>query len=411
MKSELNLDVLTETIDDLSIGIGIFHVDDINDLESLRYIFMNKVVLYEMRKTREEVFGKRIIEVAPEAYAHEVGLQVIETYRKVAVEKESINLGVVEYSNEMVAGKYECSVHHIVDHYIYVMLRNVTELEETKNQLAEINKNLEKIVEERTKELKHSEEELKEANEHLEERVKERTALLELKNKELSQFAYVASHDLQEPLRTIRSFIQLLEEDISGKLTEKEQKYFHFITEASSRMSELINALLEYSKIGRKKTLTAINCNEILHFIQEDLQNVIEQSQTQIHLDSLPSIIALETEIRLLFQNLISNAIKFSREGVHPQIWITAEENQDGWTFRIKDNGIGIDPKHQEQIFTIFNRLHTRDVYEGTGIGLAHCQKIIDLHQGKIWVESELGQGSTFCFSIPKLTQNTLINE
>ena len=157
--------------------------------------------------------------------------------------------------------------------------------------------------------------------------------------------------------------------------------------------------------------MTAINCNEILHFIQEDLQNVIEQSQTQIHLDSLPSIIALETEIRLLFQNLISNAIKFSREGVHPQIWITAEENQDGWTFRIKDNGIGIDPKHQEQIFTIFNRLHTRDVYEGTGIGLAHCQKIIDLHQGKIWVESELGQGSTFCFSIPKLTQNTLINE
>ncbi len=138
----LSLDLLIKTFDDLSIGVGIFQIPDINDLESIRYVFMNKMLLYEMRKTKEEVFGKRIIEVAPEAYQHEVGVQVIETYFKVVAEGGSINLGLVEYSNDMVAGTYECSAHHIQDNLIYVMLRNVTEIEQIKNELELKNKKL-----------------------------------------------------------------------------------------------------------------------------------------------------------------------------------------------------------------------------------------------------------------------------
>lgn len=169
MSDLINLEILSKTFDDLPVGVGIFKVHDLKDIKSIQYIFMNKIVLYEMRKTKEEVFGKRIIEVAPEAYEHEGGLLVMETYRRIAEEGGSINLGQVEYSNHMVAGTYECSVHHIQDNYVYVMLRNVTELEQTKNEL-------------------------------------------ELKNKELSQFAFMVSHDLKEPLNTVLSFANLINE-------------------------------------------------------------------------------------------------------------------------------------------------------------------------------------------------------
>ena len=168
MKDLLNLEILTKTMDDLPVGIGIFQVQDPNDLKSIRYIFMNKIILHEMRKKREEVFGKLIIEVAPEAYAHEVGLKVIETYRNIAVDGGSVNLGTVEYSNEEVAGIYECSVHHIQDNYVYVMLRNVTELDQSRKELAEINRNLEKMVQQRTAEVEQSKKELAHINRNLE---------------------------------------------------------------------------------------------------------------------------------------------------------------------------------------------------------------------------------------------------
>jgi len=358
MKDLLNLEILTKTFDDLPIGVGVFHVEDLNDPKSIRYVFMNKVVLYEMRKEKEEVIGKRIIEVAPEAYEHEGGLMVIETYRRIAAEGGSVNLGLVKYSNHLVAGTYECSVHHIKDNYVYVMLRNVTELEEKKNEL-------------------------------------------EQKNKELSQFALIASHDLKEPLNSITNCIYLLVEEFQGTLKTESKELVEYLSSATSRMKNLIDSLLEYSDIGKQKVQTVIDCNELLDNVKKDLAVRIQKVNATIQVDDLPQIKGYQTEVRLLFQNLISNSIKFSREGVAPIIKITAKK-QDGWIFRVQDNGIGIADEYQDKIFGIFERLHSKDDYEGSGIGLAHCKKIVDLHKGKIWVESVLGEGSTFCFLIPE---------
>lgn len=357
MKDLLDIDILSKTFDDLPVGVGIFHVPDLNDIKSVRYVFMNKVVLYEMRKTADEVIGKKIIEVAPEAYEHEGGIQVIETYRRIAAEGGSINLGLVEYSNHMVAGTYECSVHHIKDNFVYVMLRNVTELEQTKNEL-------------------------------------------EQKNKELTEFAYIASHDLKEPLRTISAYTNIIEKQYKGQLNEKADKMLNFVTAAADRMKSLIDDLLDYSKIGQDKEMISVDCRELLEVVQQDMASKIKDTNTTIEVGVLPKIKGFETELRLLFQNLISNSIKFGQPGVPPKITITAKQ-QDGWTFAVADNGIGIADAHQEKIFSIFKRLHGRSEYEGTGIGLAHCKKIIDLHKGELWVESTPGVGSTFYFTIP----------
>ena len=358
MKDLLDLEILTKTFDDLPVGVGIFHVEDTNDIKSIRYVFMNKVVLYEMRKNQDEVFGKKIIEVAPEAYDHEGGLLVLETYRKVAAEGGIVNLGLVEYSNHMVAGTYECSVHHITDNYVYVMLRNVSELERTKNQL-------------------------------------------ELKNKELSQFAYIVSHDLKEPLRTITSYIQLIKAKYHDQIDEQANKLFGFISSSAARMTKLITDLLDLSEIGQAKETTMVDCGKQIEFIRQDLAAKIKNTNTTIIVSDLPQIKGLETELRLLFQNLIGNAIKFIKPGTSPKITISAKE-QDGWTFSIQDNGIGISDEHKDRIFNVFQRLNSSSDYEGTGIGLAHCKKIIELHNGKLWVDSIPGEGSTFHFSIPK---------
>ncbi len=356
MSDLINLEILSKTFDDLPVGVGIFKVNDLEDIKSIQYVFMNKIVLYEMRKTKEEVFGKRIIEVAPEAYEHEGGLLVMETYRRIAEEGGSINLGQVEYSNHMVAGTYECSVHHIQDNYVYVMLRNVTELEKTKNEL-------------------------------------------ELKNKELGQFAFMVSHDLKEPLHTVLSFVDLINEDHKDNLNDEAKSLFSFIHDAVSRMKILITDILEYSTIGHEKQLSKVDCNDLLNNIQKDLAAKISEEKAKIVVENLPEIKAYKTELRVLFQNLISNALKFKKPDVSPEIHIEAKKDQ-GWIFSVRDNGIGISKENQDKVFAVFKRLHSRSEYAGTGIGLAHCIKIVDLHGGKIWVESELGVGSTFYFKV-----------
>ena len=298
MRKISDLEILSRTFEDLSAGIGIFKVNDLNDLKSIQYVFMNKVLLYEMRKERDEVIGKKIIEVAPEAFNHEEGLLVMETYRKVAAEGGSINLGLVEYSNHMVAGTYECSVHHIIDNYVYVKLRNVTELEQTKNEL-------------------------------------------ELKNKELSQFAYIVSHDLKEPLNTISSLVQLIEKQNLGKFDTETAQMLGFISSSTNRMRSLITGLLDYSGIGQGKELIEIDCQNLVEIIQQDLASKIKETNSIIEVGELPKIFGYETELRMLFQNLISNAIKFSKPNLPPRIKISAKK-QDGWTFFVQDNGIGI---------------------------------------------------------------------
>jgi len=221
-------------------------------------------------------------------------------------------------------------------------------------------------------------------------------------NKEMEQFAFIASHDLQEPLRTISNYIGLLQNQYKGKLDKDADRYLTSISGATFRMQSLIRDLLEYSKIGNDENRIAIDCNVLLNDVLNDMNESIEESGAKIHSEQLPIINGYTSGIKSLFQNLISNAVKFRKKDVHPIINISAELKHNEWFFTIKDNGIGIDKKYYDKIFVIFQRLHSKTEYAGTGIGLAHVKKIIELHGGKIWFESEPEKGTTFYFTIPK---------
>ena len=241
-----------------------------------------------------------------------------------------------------------------------------------------------------------------------EELIKQSEANLDLKNKELKrknteleQFAYVASHDLQEPLRTTSSFVKLLHQQYKGKLDEKADKYLSFIIESSDRMKVLINDLLDYSRIGTKNELQQVDCNKVMQDVIADLNRAITDAAARVSVDALPVINGYPTEIKQLFQNLTINAIKFRKKDETLTLKISATRKESSWLFAFEDNGIGIDKAHNERIFIIFQRLHTRTEYQGSGIGLSHCKKIVELHNGKIWVESTPGTGSTFLFSLP----------
>lgn len=249
-------------------------------------------------------------------------------------------------------------------------------------------------------EMKRLEREIRDVNSSLERKVQLRTAELEVKNRELEQFAYVASHDLQEPLRTTTSFVDLLRKRYHGQLDSNADQYLDFISQSSDRMKVLIHNLLDYSRLGKEKELVTLCCNELLQDVLHDLDQSIRETNAVIHSDILPQITGYKTEMKQLFQNLVSNSIKFRKKDSDPAININAVKENGHWTFSFKDNGIGINPTFHEKIFVLFQRLHKRSDYEGTGIGLAYCKKIVELHGGKIWVESLPQQGSTFFFTI-----------
>lgn len=235
-----------------------------------------------------------------------------------------------------------------------------------------------------------------------EERQRQYANQLKQKNIELEQFAYVVSHDLQEPLRTVSGFVDLLRRHYKGKEDEVTGRYINYITEASQRMRNLVKDLLDYSRLGRERKLEAIDCNEVVKDAVSDLGSAIRESHAQIDVDTLPVILGYRTEIKQLFQNLLSNSLKFRKPHEAPAITLWAEHDKDFWKFTIRDNGIGIQKKHWERIFVIFQRLHLKNEYDGTGIGLAHCKKIVELHDGKIWLESMPGKGTDFFFTIRK---------
>lgn len=224
---------------------------------------------------------------------------------------------------------------------------------------------------------------------------------LNAKNKELEQFTYIASHDLQEPLRTVRSFAHLLEERYADKLDKTGVKFTQYINQSAERMSDLIKALLDHSRIGKKVNLKKVSVENILVSTKNDLFALLKETNAQINFNKMPCLYVYPVEFKLLLQNLIRNAIKFQPSGNQPVINITAQKEKDNWKFAVQDNGIGIQNNQLEEIFVIFRRLHLRSEYAGTGIGLAHCKKIVELHNGKIWAESEVGKGSTFYFTIP----------
>jgi signal transduction histidine kinase len=259
------------------------------------------------------------------------------------------------------------------------------------------------------------EEEVRSLNVDLEQRVAERTAELNDRakdlarsNSELQQFAYVASHDLQEPLRMVASFTQLLAKRYGEKLDDDARDFINYAVDGATRMQTLISDLLNYSRVGTQgKPLVPTDIEALFKRVLESLQFGIEESGAVIVSDPLPTVLADPQQLGQLFQNLLTNAIKFRGESP-PRIQILAERSGNDWKISVRDNGIGISQEHADRIFVIFQRLHTKTEYPGTGIGLAICKKIVERHGGSIWIEPSPGGGTTFCFTIPAIESHKI---
>ncbi|WP_052055575.1 ATP-binding protein [Myxosarcina sp. GI1] len=227
-------------------------------------------------------------------------------------------------------------------------------------------------------------------------------------NAELQDFAHIASHDLQEPLRAISGYTKLLKTEYSSEFDSTAHEYMDFVIDGTHRMRGLIEDLLTYSRVGTSELiLGTVDCNKVVEEAITNLQTSIEEARADIIYRDLPCLTADRTQLVQLFQNLLVNAIKFRRQNISPQISIHAESTEDkSWLFKVVDNGIGIKTEYYDRIFKIFKRLHTHREFSGTGVGLALCRKIVERHGGKIWVESELGNSSTFFFTIPNNSTN-----
>jgi len=224
---------------------------------------------------------------------------------------------------------------------------------------------------------------------------------LQRSNKELEQFAYIASHDLQEPLRMIASYVQLLEQKYKGRLDEKADKYIYFAVDGALRMQNLIEALLAYSRVTtRGAPFDPVDTNLVFTHVVVNLSAVIKENHAVVTKDPLPTVRGDEAQLAQLFQNLIGNAIKFRKPDTPPLVHVSAKKARKQWAFSVRDNGIGMEAKYFDRIFQIFQRLHTHAEYPGTGIGLAICKRIVERHGGRIWLESAPGEGTTFFFTL-----------
>ncbi|WP_232224038.1 chemotaxis protein CheB [Gillisia sp. CAL575] len=239
---------------------------------------------------------------------------------------------------------------------------------------------------------------LKQAQEDL----KEQKSDLERVNKDLEQFVSICSHDLQEPLATIKFGSDILGKIYAEKLDDKAKEYISYIDEASDRLANQIKGLLEHSRIGRDSKKIMVDSKELMEVVKYDLGKRLRETKGKVYIGNLPKLMAYEIELRLLFQNLLSNALKYIAKDRIPEIRVSAYPEGDYWIFSFMDNGIGISEEDQKNIFTIFNRVRTQDKYEGTGVGLAHVEKIVQLHEGNVWVDSQLGVGSTFYVKLKK---------
>lgn len=281
--------------------------------------------------------------------------------------------------------------------YGILALRAERDRKRAEEAILRLNQELESRVKQRTAELARTNEQLQHTNEQLDILNQE----FQRSNQELEQFAYVASHDLQEPLRAITGYTQLLMSEYRDRLDETAQEYAEFIVDGAKRMQQLIQDLLAYSRVGtRGKEFAPTDCNAVLQQALQNLQVAIAENHATITAEPLPRVHADQNQLIQLLQNLIGNAIKFHRDEP-PEVHITAQRQDNHWLFQVRDNGIGIKSQYRERIFEVFKRLHTRREYPGTGIGLAICKKIVTRHGGHIWTESEPGVGTTFYFTIP----------
>lgn len=238
-----------------------------------------------------------------------------------------------------------------------------------------------------------------------------RSEELKRSNRDLEHFAAIAAHDLKSPLATITGFAELLDENLQGKVGIEEIEYLQAIRRASARMTLLIDRLLEYSSVGREtKPFESVSTNQVAVNVMENLSTIIASSQAKVHFDNLPVVFGDLSLLSQLFQNFISNALKFRDPNRAPEIYINAKEEEQSWLFSIQDNGIGFDPRDKENIFSLFKRLDSAKAKTGSGIGLATARKVVELHGGRIWAESHPGAGSTFFFTLPKSEKSVLIH-
>lgn len=236
----------------------------------------------------------------------------------------------------------------------------------------------------------------------LEARVRERTAELERSNADLQQFAYAASHDLQAPLRTVASYLGLLERKVGPTLDAEGREYMDFALDGARRMNRLIKDLLDYARVDTRRAAPApVDLGAALAGVQGDLRQVIAEAGATVTADALPTVVGDGAQLGRLLQNLVGNALKYRSPDRPPQVHVGAARDGGFWVVSVRDNGIGIDPDHFDRIFLIFQRLHGPRAYEGTGIGLAICKRIVENHGGRIWVDSTPGEGSTFHFTLP----------
>lgn len=242
---------------------------------------------------------------------------------------------------------------------------------------------------------------LLQANYTIERNLKRSNQQLEYRNRDLEQFAYVASHDLQEPLRTVISYVELIEKRYNDKLDDKGRQYMGYVVQSSHRLKKLIKDLLDYSRIGRNYRAERIDTGLIMEQSLYQLKHTISDAGAVVQVTGLPVLTAHAADINLLFLNLLDNAVKFRKRDVAPVVNVSADLINGYWRFAFTDNGIGIEAPYLERIFVIFQRLHNLNEYEGNGIGLSHCKKIVEMHGGAIWAESEYGKGSTFYFTLP----------
>ena len=304
--------------------------------------------------------------------------------------------------------------HQILDFllstYETAIIKN-QELAAVQEELEVLNEGLEKKVALRTaaliaeiEERKKAEEEVRRLNEELEHRVKQRTVALEAANRELEAFSYSVSHDLRAPLRHMSGFVQLLLKGLKDRSNEKTRRYADAILEASNKMGKLIDDLLDFSRLGRKEMQKKkVNLHIVVGEVVQEMREELKERNIRWEIDKLPEVLGDESLLRLMMANLVSNAVKFTGTRSRAEIKITCKEEGDKFTCSVIDNGVGFDMKYADKLFGVFQRLHTEDQFEGTGIGLATVLRIISRHGGRTWAEGAEGQGATFYFTLPKI--------
>lgn len=363
-----------EVFDNLSDGVQIIDAE-------WRYVYVNDVVVKHGKTTREALLGRTLMEAYPGFETTKI-FEALERCRATGEPQRTTNdFTYPDGSKEY----FKLRVERLVGGELIIFSVDITE--DVADQLL-----------------------MENLGDELERMVDKRTAQLQQQNRELQQFTAVVSHDLRAPLRTIRSFVELINQEYADRLDDQGREYMAWVLEGTARMQKVLEALLVHSRIGTSRAPQSVDITEVLLFVKRDLKVQLEEANATLTVGPLPEVVGFEAELRLLFQNLITNALKYRKPGQPVRIEVEASPPENG-THRlmVRDNGQGIDARYHGRIFNLFERLH--DTKSGLGIGLAHCEKIVGLHSGRIWVESTPGEGSTFHFTLGQAIPPELATE